>query len=384
MHRSLRWAGAALLVLGLSAPAARAQFGYMYPGGYGGYGWGGWGGGTIAGDAARGMGMFAAGVGQYNVNTAQAASINTDTVMRWNSYIAESQRQINIAHAVRRAQESDKLNTSRDVIYKRLRDNPDTRDIASGDALNVAFDQITAPGVYAASMKEGQTGIPSTLIKDIPFNKASEGISVSLNELLNPNNWPDQLKIPAFDGARAKLRAAANQVRAEDDAGEIKPESYTALTNALKDFRDVVYERYPNNSRERNIVNPYLKGLAGLTRMLDQPRIRELIKNVDETETRSVSDLLNFMLAFSLRFGPAQTPRERAVYLQLYPAIDKLRDAVAKPETDMPIANAAGSTSNVTDFFGRMDDKHLKVAAPNPIPSVPTHKPAAPPAPKNP
>ena len=64
----------AALTLALVGPA-RAQYGYIYPGGYGG--WGGWGATTAFGDAARGMGVFAAGVGQYNVQTAQARAASS-------------------------------------------------------------------------------------------------------------------------------------------------------------------------------------------------------------------------------------------------------------------------------------------------------------------
>ena len=87
LQRALRSAAAlAVAVVAFHGTAVRAQYGGYYPGGYGG--WGGWGGGgTVAGDTARGLGAFAAGAGQYNLDSAQAASINTDTVMRWNNYV---------------------------------------------------------------------------------------------------------------------------------------------------------------------------------------------------------------------------------------------------------------------------------------------------------
>ena len=86
MLRRLRWAAAAAVLLATGG-VADAQL--SYPPGYGGYGWGGWGGGahTAGGDQARGMGVFAAGAGTYNLNTAQARSINANTAMQWNQYI---------------------------------------------------------------------------------------------------------------------------------------------------------------------------------------------------------------------------------------------------------------------------------------------------------
>ena len=39
---------------------------------------------------ARGMGVYAAGAGMYNEQTAQARSINANTTMRYNEYMYQS------------------------------------------------------------------------------------------------------------------------------------------------------------------------------------------------------------------------------------------------------------------------------------------------------
>src|SRR4051794_25858537 len=88
---NFRWIGAIALVLALASGSARAQ--PIYGGGYGGYwgaGYGGGGGQTVQGSVAQGMGMYAMGAGQYNVQTAQARAINTNTAMQWNQYIYNS------------------------------------------------------------------------------------------------------------------------------------------------------------------------------------------------------------------------------------------------------------------------------------------------------
>ena len=74
-----------------AASEARAQYGYAR--GYGGYGWGGWGGASTPGAAApRGhgyVGIWAAGM--FNLDTAQARSINVNTAMRWNQAMFNAQ-----------------------------------------------------------------------------------------------------------------------------------------------------------------------------------------------------------------------------------------------------------------------------------------------------
>src|SRR4051812_12435185 len=74
-----------LLIVVFAAPGTLAHAQYYYPAGYAG--WGGWGAHTAAGSAAYGMGNFAAGAGSYNVQTAQARSINSQTAMQMNDYM---------------------------------------------------------------------------------------------------------------------------------------------------------------------------------------------------------------------------------------------------------------------------------------------------------
>ena len=103
---------------------AQAQM-FGYPGGFGDFGLGGWGMGMVGtpgGDEARGMGMFAMGLGQYEKMSAVGRSIDTDTIMRWNEYMHETQETANRARLARRAQQSENNRNQTDAILKRLRD----------------------------------------------------------------------------------------------------------------------------------------------------------------------------------------------------------------------------------------------------------------------
>src|SRR5271166_299545 len=88
MLRSIRFA-LMLAAFATAASEARAQYGYAR--GYGGCGWGGWG-STPQSSMARGLGMMSAGRGMYNVDTAQARSINTNTVIRYNQAMFNAER----------------------------------------------------------------------------------------------------------------------------------------------------------------------------------------------------------------------------------------------------------------------------------------------------
>jgi hypothetical protein len=160
---------------------AQAQWGF--PGGFGGFCWGGWGVGTAEGDIARGMGLYAEGLGFYEKQTAEARSIDTDTVTRWNQFVHESQMNSNRLRQQRLAGARDRNTRLTDEIQKRLRDNPDPRDIHRGDALNSALDEIDDPRVYAKALQGAKVKIGGENIRQIPFRYASAAITFSIHEL---------------------------------------------------------------------------------------------------------------------------------------------------------------------------------------------------------
>jgi hypothetical protein len=77
-----------------------------------------------------------------------------------------------------------------------------------------------------------------------------------------------------------------------------------------------------------------------------------------------MGELLNFMNAFNLRFGPATTPAQREVYLSLYPKLVDLRNEVAPALASSSSSRTTGSEPG--DFFSGMSYEDLKKKAPRP------------------
>ena len=125
--------------------------------------------GTPDSQDAMGMGLFAAGLGTYEKKSAIARSIDTETIIRWNEYMHETQETANRARLARRAEQSERNRTSTDAIQKRLRDNPDARDILNGAALNAALDDIDDPRVYLKALRGANVRIGADRIRNIPF-----------------------------------------------------------------------------------------------------------------------------------------------------------------------------------------------------------------------
>lgn len=355
MFRGFRYAAVlAVGVVGLASGSAQAQY---Y--GYGGYGWGGWGGGqTVLGSQAQGMGVLAAGVGQYNLDSAQAASINADTIGRWNEYMYESQQIRNQKYYRLMEQRKDQIKKGSSSIHKRLSEDPTDSDITRGDALNVILDQLTAPKVYKTSVRYAKTHLGPKMIRGIPFTYASEAVTIALDQMTSEKDWPVILRGKQFDKERNAYAAAIDEAVKEDDAGDLTPETIKKVETAIKALWNKV-TALPPGTPQRDQAVRHVKAMGAITRMLQSPALEQIIAGVDKYDGATTGDLLAFMHTFNLRFGVSKTPEQQALYRNLYVTLDSQRDeilrqvgynTVAPPENPDPNAEHPGEVFQHLDY----------------------------------
>lgn len=360
MSIRVSWKSVALaVVLGMGAgTSSQAQL--MYPGGYGGYGWGGWGGGgeTAYSAQARGMGVFAAGAGVYNLNTAQARSVNADTVARWNQYWYESQVNANRNQRLRMARRQDATVKTAQELETRLREQPSERDIMMGSALNMAVEEISDPRVYTKALESAKVKIGGEVIRDIPFQYAAQSISTSVHQITK-EGAPPLLRTPAFEADRAELRKLTDKIRADTEEGnEIDQADLKQVQERLLALRERFETEVKKNTPGYAEADRFLKAAYGLARMLETPAMEVLLAGVEKRPDATLTELLAFMNSYNLRFGPAVSPQQRLAYRSLWPQLDKVRDeAVATIAPSSTGAHASADAAN--DFFSGMDHADL-------------------------
>jgi len=351
------------LVLAASAVEARAQY---YPG-YGNYGWGGWGGGgaTVEGSMARGLGYYDVGVGERNELDAEAASINENTIARWNQYVYLSQQEANRREYLRRARLQNRDSRSGDAYYQRIRDNPQVGDIESGDALNVVLNQLTDPRVHSSALRMAKDTIPAKAIAEIPFANASEGITLSLHQL-TASEWPSLLQVPELADAREAYKKAIDQALKEDEEGTVSAETLELLRATVGQIRARLepiranLSSLPPAERARfTEASNYVRTLAGMAKMLENPRTEKVLAELKKVDETTVGSLLGFMHTYNLRFGRADTPAQREVYDRLFPLLVATRDKIVKEADDRP-SDYKASGDHPAEFFSGMhlDDLH--------------------------
>src|SRR5437763_14620242 len=145
-------------------------------------------GATPEGDYLRGVGIAAQGMGSYNLQTAQANQINTETFIRWNEYvdavIRTQVRELAARRAARRAEY--------DELHARRRENPNDLDVLKGDALNDVLKQLLDPKISESAIRYAEVPLPGDVIRQIPFMLAEDKAKFSMNRLTlrGKAKWP--------------------------------------------------------------------------------------------------------------------------------------------------------------------------------------------------
>jgi hypothetical protein len=327
------------------------------------------------------MGAYAEGAGVYNYDTATARSINVDTAIRLNQYIWNSELE---ARARWQAHQARRLNLAKEEYKARLyriRNNPDQSDIDSGEALNAILYDLSNPRVIngSSALRLANAPVSAAAIREIPFRDETDAITLSLDQLTDPKSWPTPLLADTFTPEREAYQKAVDDALAEyKDGGTLKPETVARVRNAVANLYKKVEETIPKTQQPDHLqAMNYLKGLAGLSRMLDRPNVDAVLAELEKFENTTIGNLVSFMHSYNLRFAPATTPKQKAVYRELYPLMVSTRDKVVgqSVETTDETPTPPKPIDNPTAAFYGLDPNHLN---PRPVPVNPNPAPPKP------
>jgi hypothetical protein len=344
MLRRIRFALIVAAVL-TAATEARAQYGYGYGyGGYRPYGWGGWG-STPGSSMARGLGMLNMGRGMYNVNTAQANSINLTTAERWNNAMYRAHAAAGRRYAAKEKKNREDINKADAEIQDRLRNHPSARDVTDGDALNVLLDVLLNPANADIALQQIKTPLRPDVIANIPFELASEGMTTCLDRMTMDGQWPQAVLGDEFRPEREGLQQAIKAALAEDKEGEIDPDTVQAVQAAIDRLRNKFEKLVPQSSPDYVSAHWALKAMDGITKMLYSPKMDKVLSELEDYQGTNLGDLLGFMQAFNLRFGEAKSYRQRLIYQRLYPMLAEQANSLSSATGDVTaVASNAAST----------------------------------------
>ncbi len=349
-------------MVGLIGLPTKAQWGH--------YGWGGWGntgGSTVQGDIARGMGAFAIGSGQYNLDTAAARSMNTDTSMRLNEYLWESNQLARQRNNARAAGDRARNTAALQEMERQVTFEPTRAQIISGDALNAILHQLSNPSIEGSILKavaDGMTLTPDQ-VRAIPLKFGSKGVVISAHRLSAEDQWPGTLRGQEFAEQRQAYRQLVEEARDLPDDQPIPDEIIDRGLTILQQMRGMAQQQLtgPNFAEAER----FLKGQVGLLHMARDSQVGAVLEKVraqlQQVEEVQLTNAIQFMQVFNVQFGAARDAAEQQLYTQtLYPMLKAARDQVTQqmggelPTTSRIAARDRGAP---TEVFHDMDWKEL-------------------------
>ena len=164
----------------------------------------------------------------------------------------------------------------------------------------------------------------------------------------------------AFELADVKLTEQVAEGKDPD------PATVDRLLAAIYSAETRVGNVYPRNTLARDDADRFLKGLHGLAAMLKTPSLAVILAGVENRPDATLGELLNFVVAFNLRFGVASTPQQKQIYSTLYPKLVQVRNKIAPAlaASDPPLVCG----TEPEDFFSVMTMNDLQKRAPQPLP----------------
>jgi hypothetical protein len=322
---------AALFILALPGVEAQAQ--------WGGHWWGWGGSSTVEGDYLQGLGSAAWGLGQFNLNTAQSESINVDTAIRWNDYLAKVATQQTHEYVMRKLADA----TKRKEFYKqnkeRILERPEAREVMNGEALNAVLEKLENSNIGDSTFRNQRFQVPLSvdMIRHIPFklSEKNEVFSMDRLTLKGKEVWSAvALQDNRFDFVKKEYARALDKALEQAINGKMQIPAIEAVDAKADDlFRRLDEVVGPRNDRLYTEATENLKELKTTVRMLKTGKIDRAIGEIDRYSGTTINELKSFMMNHNLRFAAGRTTEERELLRGLYALLVQQREKVEMPTT---------------------------------------------------
>ena len=198
--------------------------------------------------------------------------------------------------------------------YAELAARVDRLELKDGTTLNNLLAQIL--DIDPAGLKSGRANAPISpaAIREIPFEWDSEAVTFCLDEMTGQGALPTPLMAPMYAEDRQALHAAVQSALEEDRKGTVSMATVKRINEVIARFR----AKFMKNSMETDLgyedALTYFTTMASLSRLLNDPSMKDFLAKLGDNEETNVGDLLAFMNSHNLRFGPATTDRQIALY----------------------------------------------------------------------
>ena len=268
------------------------------------------------------------GAGMYNLNTAQANNIDAQTAMKWNDYVAQITHESARIHAMRVNSAFRRNQALYDARQRQLRESPGRVEIEDGSALNAALDDLTNPKLGSSALRAAKAPVAASLIADVPFQNAAERVTLMLDQMRDAVKWPEVFEGERFAKDKQTFDEIVAQARKEAEDGEVSPRTLRSAQTFLDELQAKVTAQPLADPLDQKEATKFLATCSALLGLLERPNIQPALLELRKVQNTTIGNLLGFMNAFNLRFGRANTLKERQAYSQLFGILDPVRDQI--------------------------------------------------------
>ena len=215
-----------------------------------------------------------------------------------------------------------------DARQKSLRENPGRVEIENGDALNIALDDLTNPRLGSTALRAAQAPVPASLIAEVPFQNAVERVTLMLDQLRGAVKWPEVFEGERFANDKMTFDEVVAQMRKEAGEGEVTPRTLRSAQTFVDELRAKVTAQPLTDPLDQQEAQKFLTTSSNLLSLLRKPDIQPALLELRKVQDTTIGHLLGFIERYNLRFGVAQTLKEKQAYHRLFEIIDGTRDAI--------------------------------------------------------
>jgi hypothetical protein len=234
----------------------------------------------------------------------------------------------------------------------RLRQEPNAAQIEDGSALNLAVADLSNSKLGSLVLRVSVVPVSAMLIAEVPFENATERVTFMLDELRDAVKWPQVFPEERFGDAKKTFEELVARMLREDEAGDISARTLADARRFLDDLRTRLDAQPLKDAGDQEGAKRFVTAASALVHLLQKPNIQHAISELRKVKDTSLGNLLGFMHAFNLRFGPTKTLKERQTYHKLFEILDEARNQVlaqAKPADLVPATKS--DASHVMDFY---------------------------------
>lgn len=247
----------------------------------------------------------------------RARSLSTNSIVAKPSRVSPEYLTFQRPSEARKAKEiRDTQRTARDEVETAIRNRSAL--VESGSIRNETLEQICDFPVDGTSSTLAQFPLQAEVLREIPFENASEPVTACLDLLTQEGGWPAMFSNSKFDEPPQAFASAVSEALKEDLSGSISDETRAKLDSTLGDLGSSLKEHEGGFAAiGSEDADQFLRTMAGMIRLHEDPQGEAVYRMIETYEQGTMVDLVGFMHAYNLRFGRARTDRQKEVYRQL-------------------------------------------------------------------